>query len=69
LLGGGVLLGLPLALMLARLLESLLYEVSTSDPVDMSIAVAVLVLGGVLASYIPGHRATRVNPVQALRHD
>jgi ABC-type antimicrobial peptide transport system permease subunit len=69
LLAAGVALGLPLALGLARLLESLLYEVSTSDPTDISVTVAVLLFGGLLASYLPGRRATRVNLVQALRNE
>jgi predicted permease len=69
LLGGGLLIGLPLALGLARLLEGLLYEVSTSEPLDLSITVVLMVLGGLLAAYLPGRRATRVDPVQALRCD
>jgi predicted permease len=65
----GVLLGTPLAVTLARLLEAMLYEVTASDPANISITVALLLLSGILAAYLPGRRATRVNPVQALRCD
>jgi ABC-type antimicrobial peptide transport system permease subunit len=65
----GVLVGMPLALLLARLLEAMLYEVTASAPVNVSVTVALLLLSGLLAAYLPGRRATRVNPVQALRCD
>jgi predicted permease len=65
----GVLIGLPLALDLARYLGKLLYQVSTSDPLGIGITLVLLTLGGAVASYLPGRRAARVNPVQALRYD
>jgi ABC-type antimicrobial peptide transport system permease subunit len=67
--GIGVLIGLPSALVLTRLLSSLLFEVSPRDPLTFG-AVAV-VLGGValVACAIPALRATRVDPAAALRHD
>jgi predicted permease len=69
LVAGGMLIGLPLALLLARFLRKMLFEVSTSDPLGISATLALLALGGLLASFIPARRATRVNPVQALRYD
>ena len=69
LVSGGLLLGLPLALALARLLRKLLFEVSTSDPAGVSATLVLLLLGGLAASLLPARRATRVNPVQALRYD
>jgi len=69
LVAGGTLIGLPLALLLARFLRSMLFEVTTSDPLGISVTLAMIVLGGSLASFIPASRATRVNPVQALRYD
>jgi predicted permease len=68
LVAGGMLIGLPLALLLARFLRKMLFEVSTSDPLGISVTLALLVFGGLLASVIPARRATRVNPVQALRY-
>jgi len=47
----------------------MLYEVSTSDPVSVSITLVLLAAGGLFASLIPAVRATRINPVQALRYD
>ncbi len=56
--------GLPLSVATARLLPSLLYEVSTLDPGVFILAPLVLA-----ASYLPARRATRVVPMVALRHE
>ncbi len=65
----GMLVGLGASLAVMRLLESFLYGVSVSDPVTLA-AVAIL-LGGValLASYIPAQRATKVDPMVALKYE
>lgn len=63
----GVVIGLIGALASSRLLRSLLYEVSPISPVIFSLAIAALVAVTMLASYLPGHRATRIDPMQALR--
>ena len=69
LVAGGILIGLPLALVLARLLRKALFEVSPSDPVGIVSTLMLFLVGGLLASLVPARRATRVNPVQALRYD
>jgi predicted permease len=69
LVGSGVALGLPLALALSRSVKSMLYRVSPAEPRDAALTVAILALGALAASWIPGRRAIRIDPVRALRHD
>jgi predicted permease len=69
LLAAGVAIGLPLAILLARFVRKMLHHVSAADPGDIALTLACLALGGLLAAYIPGRRATRIDPVRALRHD
>lgn len=65
--GVGGIAGLATALATSRVLSSLLFQVSPSDPVSLGGACVVLLAVGGLAAYIPARRATRVDPVQALR--
>ena len=63
----GLVLGLALALAGGRLVASLLYQVAPSDPPAYIAAGALLVVVGALACYLPARRASRVDPVTALR--
>lgn len=65
--GAGVAIGLVAALVSARLLASLLYDVSPSDPVALLGASSALLLVALLASLGPTRRATKVDPVEAMR--
>jgi len=69
LIGAGVGLGLGGSLALTRSIRTLLFEVGPGDPLTLS-AVSLLLMGtGLLACYVPAHRATRVDPILALRCD
>ena len=63
----GLAIGLPVAWLLLQLLQSQLYGVAATDPLTHGFAALFLVLVVVLASFVPALRATRVNPVEALR--
>jgi len=65
----GIALGVVLGLGLARFLGSLLYGVGTADPYAIGTTCAVAMLVAALACYLPAMRATRVDPVTALRSD
>jgi ABC-type antimicrobial peptide transport system permease subunit len=63
----GIVIGIAGALEAGRLIESLLYQVPTHDPLSFVSASLVLVLVGAMASYVPALRATRVDPLVVLR--
>jgi ABC-type antimicrobial peptide transport system permease subunit len=63
----GAAIGVPAALAGARLLASQLYSVAPNDPLSVSIALLTLVLAALVAGYLPARRATRVDPLIALR--
>ena len=65
----GMAIGLAGALLLTRTMRSMLFEVSPNDPVTMVVIALLLLFIALLASYIPARRATRVDPMIALRYE
>jgi len=67
--GIGVVLGLAGAVAATRVLTSVLYEVKPTDPLTFVAVAAALVIVAFAASYFPARRATRVDPLLALRQE
>jgi putative ABC transport system permease protein len=65
----GVVLGLVAALMLTRVLRSLLYEIQPTDPWTLTGVSLLLILITLMACWLPAWRASRVNPMEALRYE
>jgi ABC-type antimicrobial peptide transport system permease subunit len=68
-LSAGIVIGLPVAIGLSRFVESQLYGLSPTDPATLVLASTLLSGVAMLAGYVPARRATRVDPMLALRYE
>jgi ABC-type lipoprotein release transport system permease subunit len=66
---GGVTVGAAAAFMLARLAERLLFGLTPTDAASFIVAAAILATAAAVAGWLPAHRASRVDPLMALRHE
>ena len=65
----GIVLGLPVAIGLSRFVQSQLYGLSPTDPTTLGLATVILGSVAMFAGYVPARRATRVDPMLALRYE
>ena len=63
----GIIIGATAAILLTRLMGNLLYKVSPRDPIAFGSALIILLAVALFACLLPARRATRINPVRALR--
>ncbi len=69
LIGTGVVVGVTSALLLTRYIEAQLFGLTPNDPWTLALATAILIAVAALAGYVPAWRASRVNPIRALRYE
>ncbi|MEP6809495.1 MAG: ABC transporter permease [Chthoniobacterales bacterium] len=68
-IAAGLLIGLFLAIGTGKIISSILFQVSPLDPFAFTLAPALLALAALLATWLPARRATRINPMEALRSE
>ena len=69
LVAAGIVVGLPVAWVLSRKVQSMLFGLTATDPSIVGGAVVLLAAAGLVAAYFPARRAARVDPMTALRHE
>ena len=69
LIGAGIAIGIAATLLLARLISGLLYGVSSTDPAAYASVAGILIVVGALSAWLPARRASRVDPMVALRYE
>jgi ABC-type antimicrobial peptide transport system permease subunit len=65
----GLAIGLPTALVTSKFVESFLFGMKPNDPLALTLAVTVLLGAALLAGYVPARKASRIDPMTALRHE
>ncbi len=69
LVAAGVIVGIPAAVAASRVLRTLLYGVSTTDPGALTLSLALLSAVALVSAWLPARRATRIDPMVALRYE
>jgi len=65
----GLIIGIAGSLLLTRLLESMLYEIEPTDPLTLVLSAAVFLAVALAAIWVPARRATRIDPMEAMRYE
>ena len=65
----GLAVGVPVALLAGRFITSMLYGIAPSDPLNLFLCAAILIVAGLVAAWLPARRATRTDPITALRFE
>jgi ABC-type antimicrobial peptide transport system permease subunit len=65
----GLAISVPAALGASKYVDSFLFGVKHNDPGALALAIAVLVSAALLAGYVPARKASRIDPMTALRHE
>ncbi|MGC2660936.1 MAG: ABC transporter permease [Bryobacteraceae bacterium] len=65
----GLAISVPAALVMFRVVRSFLFEIQPNDPLTLALACVILLSATILAGYAPARRASRIDPVAALRHE
>ncbi len=65
----GLAIGIPTALSLSKFVESFLFGMKPNDPRTLALALAILLSAALLAGYVPARKASRIDPMLALRHE
>jgi macrolide transport system ATP-binding/permease protein len=65
----GLAISVPAALIASRLVKSFLFDTQPNDPGTLALAGVVLLSAAILAGYAPARRASRIDPLTALRHE
>jgi len=67
--GVGLAISVPIAMVTAKFVQSLLFGIKSNDPRALSEAIAILIAAALLAGCVPARRASRIDPMTALRHE